>query len=583
MKRVIAGTIVCVGLAWSCGFDMSLREYLNVRFWQPFAKSARNFERPNVKRMDTAFAGMGPIDGTPVGKMRAIYRDTDVRNTAAHASAAAALAGTGLSQRDREEIELIDAKFDIQSAEENQPDTKLLEAQGKLIAFLRTATTPEWTSEARGWLAHVYYRLGDQTTAGKMYLDELNRNGSNLSRETLLTSLKLTYQYDGGVKLTQHLEDYFDTPEHAAFAVQVVTNPTNQWKGPEARVEWVKSLQLLEKHQALLASNGGSQALALLSMRTAMRMGDIPGALRVARMIPAKSRIRQEPDYLWMLAGAHYVSRDYAAAEAPLLQLFGLLRNDDARKAAAAYGLCGVYQKTGNWVEQLHFALWEGQGDVGWYGDGSGNITNLGLYWAPSGWDANLLLDTEAPLEAVQEFLKKYPQASNVRRAKYSLAVRLARVNRYGEAAEIYESIGQKRRGPRMRELEKLWADQTPAGKFRFAEYLGSLENGVYYNDALWYGLQRYALQGDQDAQLTTRERALQMDRERRLRDEQEEYWRAYLVLRDVMNEAGKTELGRSAAQLALRDLRRISTARFGREKDIAEADIEVSRWLAGR
>src|SRR5258708_645916 len=101
----------------------------------------------------------------------------------------------------------------------------LQSSKKKLEAFLKTARTPEFLSEARGWLARIYYLLGDQTAAGRIYLDELNRNGSNLSRETLLNSLRMTYGYDGGSDLLAHLEEYFDTPEHAAFAIQLVTNP----------------------------------------------------------------------------------------------------------------------------------------------------------------------------------------------------------------------------------------------------------------------------------------------------------------------------------------------------------------------
>ncbi len=582
MKRMALGLAACVGLVWACGFDMSLREYLNVAFWQPFAKSAPNFERPNVKRIDTAYAGMGPIDGTPVGKMRAYYRgDSPVAEV--HAFAASALAGSGLSEKDREEIALIDAKVDMREGDEHVFEKPLQAALGKLEAFLKTAKTPTWTSEARGWVAHIYFVLGDQTKAGKIYLDELNRDGSNLSRETLLNSLKLTYDYDGGKQLSEHLEEYFDTPLHAAFAVQLVTNPTRDWKGPEARVEWVKARELLKKHRQLLAREEDSKALALLSMRTAMRMGDTENALNIAEMIPARSPIRREPDYLWMLAAARFVSRDYAAAEAPLLQLFGSLKDDDSRKAAAAYGLCGVYQKTGNWIEQLRFALWEGKPPNTVFGDGNGNVTNFGVYWAFSGWDGNLLLDVEAPAEALEEFIAKYPKAPRLRSVKYALAVRRARENKYGEAAAIYDEIGQKRRGPRMREAEKLWADQSAEGKFKFAEFLSANEDGVYFNNERWWGHQRYALKAEKDARLAATERKVQVDRERQLRDNQEEYWRAYQILREVMQEAGQTELGRSAAKLAIRDLRRIRTDRFGRDKEIAQADREVTLWLAAK
>ena len=67
---------------------------------------------------------------------------------------------------------------------------------------------------------------------------------------------------------------------------------------------------------------------------------------------------------------------------------------------------------------------------------------------------------------------------------------------------------------------------------------------------------------------------------ERRLRDEQEEYWRAYQILNSVVREAGPTPLGRKAAARAIVCLRRISTERFGRAQEIHDADVSLSSWL---
>ncbi len=69
------------------------------------------------------------------------------------------------------------------------------------------------------------------------------------------------------------------------------------------------------------------------------------------------------------------------------------------------------------------------------------------------------------------------------------------------------------------------------------------------------------------------------MDGERTLKDDQEERWRAYLILREVIDGAGKTDLGRKGAQLAVRCLRGISD-RFERQDEIRKADIELSNWL---
>jgi hypothetical protein len=70
---------------------------------------------------------------------------------------------------------------------------------------------------------------------------------------------------------------------------------------------------------------------------------------------------------------------------------------------------------------------------------------------------------------------------------------------------------------------------------------------------------------------------------ERQLKDEQEEYWRAHLILRDVVREAGRNNLGKKAAVLELECLCSINANRFGRSDDIRAADLDISRWLQGR
>jgi hypothetical protein len=67
---------------------------------------------------------------------------------------------------------------------------------------------------------------------------------------------------------------------------------------------------------------------------------------------------------------------------------------------------------------------------------------------------------------------------------------------------------------------------------------------------------------------------------ERRLRDDQEEYWRAYKILNGVVEKAGPTPLGKRAAARAITCLRRINTDRFGRAREIHDADIRLSSWL---
>jgi hypothetical protein len=472
----------------------------------------------------------------------------------------------------------------------------LQSAKKKLEAFLRTARTPEFLSEARGWLAHIHYLLGDQTAAGKIYLDELNRTGSNLSRETLLNSLQMTYGYDGGPKLLAHLGEYFDTPEHAAFAIQLVTNP--HWQSSDARFEHPESVDqsyaqirdLLEKHRDLLQSNTGANALSLLAMRTALRMGDPLGAKKIAEMTPADAAIRSQPDFNWMLASSQFLSREYAAAEHPLLALFRSSRSSNNQRAAAAYGLCGVYRKTGNIEEQLRFALWlhTAVHKAETYLRVPSGVEDLSVYWAASGWDLNLLLDTEASIDALRSFVNRNPDLADIRLVKYSLAVRLTRETQYQEAADIYQAINAVLRAPRMRQLAALnqeanrtdlTGQQSQEARYRLAEFISANPDRIYFNDALWGGLQRYAFQASSDSRLTRAERQALIDGERRLKDEQEERWRAYLILRDVVRDAGETDLGRRAAVLAVRCLRGISD-RFERQEEIRKADIELSNWL---
>lgn len=93
------------------------------------------------------------------------------------------------------------------------------------------------------------------------------------------------------------------------------------------------------------------------------------------------------------------------------------------------------------------------------------------------------------------------------------------------------------------------------------AEFLIAHSNGIYFNDALWHGLQNYALNGSEDEALTAEERETLTAAERKLRDDQEERWRAYLILRDLVRE----------------DLGGIS-GRFGRAEEVRQARAELRR-----
>jgi hypothetical protein len=475
--RVASVALAGLGLAAGCAFDTSLREYLDAHFWLPFSKEVSSFEKPGVRRLSEPYAGMAQAEGdTPLARLRAAYQEIPkpelyvpppaVDGTKLRSALAAARADTSLSPAEREEVQLLDAKIDMRIGEGEGPTSPLLKsAANKLRAFLKSAKTPAFLSEARGWLAHIYFIEGDQTAAGKIYLDELNRDGSNLSRETILTSLRMTYHYDGGGKLVENLDRYFDTPEHAAFAIQLVTNPRSDNLGPldfqhDKKSNYARIKNLLEAHADLLNSNRGSNALALLGMRTALRMGDPSGALEIAAIVPGDAEIRNEPDFEWMLASAHFLSHDFAGAEAPLLELYGSARATDVQHAAAAYGLCGVYEKTGDVIEQIRFALWLHSNRQ--FGEPS-TIADQGIYWAQSGWDLNLLLEMDAPDSALEAFVKKYSTTHDIELAQYALAVRYAREDRYEESAQIFEALGARERAARMKRAAKLYQEASPS------------------------------------------------------------------------------------------------------------------------
>ncbi len=608
MRRGASRVLLCValglGIVWACPFDSTLRAYLDAHFWLPFAKQAKHFERKNVRRVNASFAGMAKGKGTtPLATLRGMYQQiaqpmTETFDAERFRTAVTeARANVSLTAREREEVDLIDAKIDMRLSQPGD-STALPVAKRKLEVFLRSAQTPEFLSEARGWLARVNYLMGDQAAAGKIYLDELNRNGSNLSRETIFSSLKETYGYDGGPRLLEHLEEYFDTPEHAAFAIQLATNPRSNPAEPyglpephaDTRPEtYARIKSLLAQHAGLFAQKEGSGQLAMLGMRTALRMGDPPGAVAIAEATPAASPVREDPDFLWMLAAGHFLSHEYAAAERPLLSLFQSPGSSTAHKAAAAYGLCGVYQKLKRVQDQLWFALWlftagKKQGDL----DYPTQLYDQSLYWAFSGWDLNLLLEDQASLDQLQTFVAGNPNLPDLRIVNYALAVRLARENRYDESAQVYQSIHAIVRAPRMGQLASLYKEANRGdladpprqqAKYKLAEFLASNPNRIYFNDVLWGGYQRYALIASTDSRLTGEERRVMMDGERKLKDDQEERWRAYLILRELVQQQGKTELGRKSAALALQCLSRIND-RFGRLDEIRSGYAELSRLL---
>lgn len=561
MRRIVPAAVILAALVWACPFDTSLREYLRVAFWSPFSKHPEEYMPRKQVELHEAFAGMTRDPAaTPLGRLRRAYQGLEDAPVAQ--LLAAARGNSNLTPAEREEVELLDAKF----AMRNDP----IAAKSKLRQFLRTARTPAFASEARGWLARIHFLSDEQSAAGKIYLDELRRPNSILSREVLLNSLKMTYGYNGGRKLQEQLADYFDTPEHAQFALEMVTNPRSDAPPPPPEV-YARIQSLLEKNKALLHS----PKVATLGMRAALWSGNPAGALKLAA--PAAGSAT-DPEFLWMLAAAQFLTKNYAAAEDPLLRLWNSRQASKSQRAAAAYGLCGVYRKLGNTVQQLRFALLLRGVDPKFYVD-IARVADQSVYFASSGFDLNLLLEIEASIEDIEALLSQYPTIGDKKLVQYSLGVRLAREHRYAEAAEVFDSIQARLRAGRMRKVAELHADTSTEGKYAFAVYLSQNDERIYFNDRLWNYYQTYGLVGEQETGFTKAEREKQLALERQLRDEQEERWRAWQLFRQVVDEAGPTPLGKQAAQRAIVCLRRISP-RFGRENEIRAGDIAMSKWL---
>jgi hypothetical protein len=335
-------------------------------------------------------------------------------------------------------------------------------------------------------------------------------------------------------------------------------------------------------------------------------------------MVPRTSLTAKSPEFNWMTAVCHFLRREYAAAETPLLRMYRSPHADEKDRFAAAQALIGVYQKLGRPVDQLHAAFL-------YYPSGSSYpyMENQFIAWPYSGWllDLPYLLDVQLTAEELSAYLRRYRHSggptfdtqllspmtgqhrtrSAAEIVEYALAVRYARREKYQDAAALYQKLGSLPRARRMRKLAHLFAQaddpahtglQQLEARYAYAVFLADHPNQIFFNDTLWSGsqtevfIEQYrnhqwgthtppALQG-----LTQEERELFLHLERRLRDEQEERWRAYKILAAVVDEAGGSELGRRAARKALDCLAGINTERFGRAEEIAAARRSLARWL---
>lgn len=465
---------VCTGGAYACGPEFAFRSYLNTRFWQPLSKYEQSLDavaartgqpalREEKARKKHTFAGMSEVAAADaVQKVRSAYRSGAF--TQAEVAMDGALHAVATESK-KEELLLIDAKIGIRKWEKGAKNEALLkEAQAKLLSFLKTSRIPSWQSEARGWLARSHYLLEEYSSAAKIYLDELRREDSVYSRQSLITSLRTLFPYNGSsVRLAEHLEEYFDTPEHALFVVNIVTNPVysdDEERANMARVAQ-KAIDALQKHRELFRTGPLSDQLALVLMRAAIYRGDTVSALSYSRMIASTSETLNTPEYNWMVASARFLHREYKEAEAPLLKVLHSGKATPRDRNAAAQGLIGVYQKTGRRVDQLHAAFIyetlkypdvdeENQWSIG--GD-----TYVGFtYWPMGGelFDLPYLLDVQLTDDELLQYLERYSKQARQMKMKlphrertayemvrYALAVRYAREEKYRKAAEIYKNL----------------------------------------------------------------------------------------------------------------------------------------------
>jgi hypothetical protein len=127
-----------LGFIWACAFDETLREYLDAHFWLPFSKHPQSFARKDVRRIWVPFAGMTKAqDATSISILRGAYQKiaqpmSEVHEIAALRQAVAtARADKSLTRREREEVELIDAKIDMRAGQPGEP-VLLSSAKGQI-------------------------------------------------------------------------------------------------------------------------------------------------------------------------------------------------------------------------------------------------------------------------------------------------------------------------------------------------------------------------------------------------------------------------------------------------------------------
>ncbi len=80
--RILCGLFFALVFVSACGFDDTLRAYLDAHFWLPFSKHAGDFEKRGIRRVSAPYAGMLKAAGSsPLDKLRAAYQEISQPNT----------------------------------------------------------------------------------------------------------------------------------------------------------------------------------------------------------------------------------------------------------------------------------------------------------------------------------------------------------------------------------------------------------------------------------------------------------------------------------------------------------------------
>jgi hypothetical protein len=663
MKKIflgIAGAVLlwlgAAVLSYGCGTYTSQRAYLDRCFWQPFTQYVKQTvqhwrsREPEVRAF-AGYAGTASASallaearsaycrlGKTIEELGEDMMPNEVFEMlpfdAVRKSIEKARSEKSLTSEEKDELELLAAKVDLREGSIGDKE-RLLSAQSRLRAFLQRAATSPYRSEARGWLASACYRLGQYSEAAKIYMNEYTTEDSNFESQSLNASLRLVFK-KAKPTLAAHISEYFDTPEHALFVIQIISNPMFEGRDPQLmRQNGSAILREMEKHRHLFAKKEDAEKLALAMMRVSLAMGDMGRLLQYAGEIPAASKAAKTMDYYWMVGCANFLSRNFAAAEPPLRKMLTAPDASLLRKGKAAMALVGVYDQLHRPLDKLDAALkWEEiQGrhaqiengaymaadkdqnriikrhlpDEPWANDEPSDFEhemNPLMPFVDLAFDLSILLESELTIEQLQQYYDAHPKSDPI--VPYSLAVRYARREKYDQAARLYERAGDKARPQRMMKLQALYdatqaRSRTPEeiqqGRFDYALFLSRNTCRVFFNDRLWPMIQGFYLRdtksliADEASEyeknwfdwpqfsLSREERDRVARQLRILQDEQEEYWRAYHIFNEIVNSAGATSLGRQAAREAIRCLDHINP-RFGRKEEI-EAEINrLIKWL---